>query len=63
MSVSHDWFGWGVFAVGLVLFFGLTTLFGPPSLLTIRLCNPLRPAHVRSWQARCHGPGAVALQP
>jgi len=30
VSVSHYWFGWGVFAVALVLFFGLTTLFGPP---------------------------------
>ncbi len=29
VSVSHYWFGWGVFAVALVLFFGLTTLFGP----------------------------------
>jgi EpsI family protein len=30
VSVSHYWFGWGVFAVALVLFFGLTALFGPP---------------------------------
>jgi EpsI family protein len=30
VSVSHYWFGWGVFAVALVLFFGLTTLYGPP---------------------------------
>jgi EpsI family protein len=29
VSVSHYWFGWGVFAVALALFFGLTTLFGP----------------------------------
>jgi len=29
VSVSHYWFGWGVFAVALVLFFSLTTLFGP----------------------------------
>jgi len=37
VSVSHYWFGWGVFAVALVLFFWLTTLFGPAA--------PPEPAH------------------
>jgi len=53
VSVSHYWFGWGVFAAALVLFFSLTTLFGPaapPSPLAIRLCNPLRQGRPRRSQ-------------
>jgi len=47
VSVSHYWFGWGVFAVALVLFFGLTTLFGPPE-----------PAHDPPLQPVAPGPRA-----
>jgi len=51
VSVSHYWFGLGVFAVALVLFFSLTTLFGPaappesardPSVQTVRQAHPRR---------------------
>jgi EpsI family protein len=47
VSVSHYWFGWGVFAVALVLFFGLTTLFGPSE-----------PAHDPPLQPVAPGPPA-----
>jgi exosortase len=47
VSVSHYWFGWGVFAVALVLFFGLTSLYGPPE-----------PAHDPPVQAVAAGPPA-----
>ena len=30
VSVSHYWFGWGVFALALVVFFWLTTWLSPP---------------------------------
>ena len=30
VRVSHYWFGWGVFAMALVLFFWVTERFGPP---------------------------------
>jgi EpsI family protein len=50
VSVSHYWFGWGVFAVALVLFFGLTTLFGPPALP--------EPAHDPTLQPVAPGPPA-----
>jgi EpsI family protein len=46
VSVSHYWFGWGVFAVALVLFFGLTTLFGPgapPEPARDALLRPVAP--------------------
>jgi exosortase len=32
VRVSHYWFGWGVFAVALIGFFGLAALLGPPPL-------------------------------
>jgi len=32
VSVSHYWFGWGVFAVALVAFFWLSTWFSPAAL-------------------------------
>jgi EpsI family protein len=47
VSVGHYWFGWGVFAVALVLFFGLTTLFGPSE-----------PAHDPPLQPVAPGPPA-----
>jgi EpsI family protein len=50
VSVSHYWFGWGVFAVALVLFFGLTTLFGPAA--------PPEPADDPSLQPIAPGPPA-----
>jgi len=50
VSVSHYWFGWGVFAVALVLFFGLTTLFGPAA--------PPEPAHDPPLQPVAPGPPA-----
>ena len=43
VSVSHYWFGWGVFAVALVLFFGLTTLFGPPERAHDPALQPVAP--------------------
>jgi EpsI family protein len=43
VSVSHYWFGWGVFAVALVLFFGLTTLYGPPEPAQDPPLQPLAP--------------------
>jgi EpsI family protein len=48
VSVSHYWFGWGVFAVALVLFFGLTTLFGPAA--------PPEPPHDPPVQPVAPGP-------
>jgi EpsI family protein len=50
VSVSHYWFGWGVFAVALVLFFGLTTLFGPAA--------PPEPPHGPPVQPVAPGPPA-----
>jgi EpsI family protein len=50
VSVSHYWFGWGVFAVALVLFFGVTTLFGPAA--------PPEPAHDPSVRPVAPGPPA-----
>jgi EpsI family protein len=50
VSVSHYWFGWGVFAVALVLFFGLTTLLGPAA--------PPEPAHDPPLQPVAPGPPA-----
>jgi EpsI family protein len=50
VSVSHYWFGWGVFAVALVLFFGLTTLFGPAA--------PPEPPHDPPLQPVAPGPPA-----
>jgi len=47
VSVSHYWFGWGVFAVALVFFFALATLFGPPE-----------PAHKPPLQPVAPGPPA-----
>jgi len=43
VRVSHYWFGWGVFAVALVLFFGLTTLFGPPEPAPDAPVQPVAP--------------------
>jgi EpsI family protein len=43
VSVSHYWFGWGVFAAALVLFFGLRTLFGPPESAHDPALQPVAP--------------------
>ncbi len=55
VSVSHYWFGWGVFAVALVLFFGLTTLFGRAA--------PPEPAHGCRRCSGSHLPHRLRMLP
>ena len=43
VSVSHYWFGWGVFAVALACFFWLTTWFSPQRRWRRTACRSPRP--------------------
>jgi len=61
VSVSHYWFGWGVFAVALVLFFGLTTLFGPPERAHDPPLQPVAPGPPAPLAGLAARPVLVAL--
>jgi len=52
VRVSHYWFGWGVFAVALALFFWVTEHFGPTPRARLSAPVPKEPALARDqWRA------------